>query len=76
MPGFSSVKRLLSFTVNVNSESMQNTMLDAVSLKKLVKMLDRLEMMIGDMDEFIVFLEGYPRIYRQPYITYLILGSR
>ncbi|GJN17843.1 hypothetical protein PR202_gb04945 [Eleusine coracana subsp. coracana] len=42
---------------------------------KLEKMLDGLETLMGDMQEFVLFLEGYPRICRQPYITYLILGK-
>jgi hypothetical protein len=70
---FSSAKRLLSIPVSSSSSTEQRTVLDAESLKKLEKMLDGLEMLIGDMVEFAVFLEGYPRICRQPYSEYLIL---
>jgi hypothetical protein len=71
LPRFSSAKRLPSFTGNSSNESRQNP----ESPKKLEKMLERLETLMGDMLEFGVFLEGYPRIRRQPYCTYLILGN-
>ena len=75
----SSAKRLLSFPVRSSSssskENLQSTVLDAENLKNLEKMLDGLETLMGDMVEFTVFLEGYPRIPRQPYSTYLILDK-
>nr|CAB3474103.1 unnamed protein product [Digitaria exilis] len=67
-----SVKHLLSFRINGNTK---NTVLEAESLKKLDKMLGSLERMIGDTVEFVMFLEGYPRICRQPYDTHLILDK-
>ncbi|PUZ55002.1 hypothetical protein GQ55_5G177500 [Panicum hallii var. hallii] len=72
----SSAKRLLSFPVGSSSsskENLQNTVLDAENLKNLEKMLDGLETLMGDMVAFAVFLEGYPRIPRQPYSEYLVL---
>nr|CAB3478148.1 unnamed protein product [Digitaria exilis] len=61
---FSSAMRLLSFPIR-NSSSKEN----------LEKMLDGLEMLIGDMVEFAVFLRGYPRLCRQPYSEYLVLDK-
>ncbi|KAL6845061.1 hypothetical protein ACP4OV_024556 [Aristida adscensionis] len=58
-----------------NTENQQNTELDAESVKSLEKMLAGLETMVGDMEEFTVFLVGYPRIYRQPYNAYLVLDK-
>ncbi|XP_062219964.1 disease resistance protein RGA2-like [Phragmites australis] len=74
-PIFSSAKRLHFSPVSGNTENVQNTVLDAESVKKLDKILGSLETMIGDMEEFTVFLEGYPCICRQPYSTYLILDK-
>jgi len=75
----SSAKRLLSFPVSSSSssskENLQSTVLDAENLKNLEKMLDGLETLMGDMVEFTVFLEGYPRIPRQPYSEYLVLDK-
>ncbi|KAL6615956.1 hypothetical protein ACP70R_038226 [Stipagrostis hirtigluma subsp. patula] len=71
-----SARRLLFFTpVSSNTASPQDTVLDAESVKRLDKMLDGLETMIGDMEEFAVFLEGYPRICRQPFSAYLVLDK-
>ncbi|XP_062208566.1 putative disease resistance protein RGA3 [Phragmites australis] len=75
LPRFSSAKRLLSFPVSGNSENMQTAVIDAESVKKLEKMLDGLEKMIGDVEEFAMFLEGYPRICWQPYNAYLMLDK-
>nr|XP_034596368.1 putative disease resistance RPP13-like protein 1 [Setaria viridis]TKW16504.1 hypothetical protein SEVIR_5G303400v2 [Setaria viridis] len=72
LPRFSSAKRLPSFPGSSSSNgNRQNT----ESLKNLEKMLDGLETLVGDMLEFAVFSRGYPRICRQPYGTYLILGN-
>ncbi|CAO2183036.1 unnamed protein product [Urochloa humidicola] len=76
---FSSAKRLLSFPITISSsssnskENLLNTVIDSENPKNLEKMLNGLEMLIGDMAEFAVFLDGYPRICRQPYSEYLIL---
>ncbi|XP_037414043.1 disease resistance protein RGA2-like [Triticum dicoccoides] len=45
--------------------------LDAGSCSNLDKMLSSLERVIGDMQEFVMFLASYPRISRQPYSAYL-----
>ncbi|KAL6880498.1 hypothetical protein ACP4OV_012063 [Aristida adscensionis] len=37
--------------------------------------LDRLSCMIADMDQLVMFMMSYPRIYRQPYSMHLLLGS-
>ncbi|KAG2600340.1 putative disease resistance protein RGA3 [Panicum virgatum] len=73
----SSAKRLLSFPVSSSSSrsNLQSTVLDAESLKNMEKMLDGLETLMGDMVEFAVFLEGYPRIPRQPYSEHLVLDK-
>ncbi|TVU35287.1 hypothetical protein EJB05_17171, partial [Eragrostis curvula] len=45
------------------------------NMKMIEKMVDSLETLMRNMQEFVVFLEGYPRICRQPYNTYLILDK-
>nr|CAB3478149.1 unnamed protein product [Digitaria exilis] len=72
LPRLNSVRHLLSFPINGNTK---NTGLDAESVKKLDKMLGSLERMISDTVEFVIFLEGYPRVCRQPYDTHLILDK-
>ncbi|KAJ1285168.1 hypothetical protein BS78_03G259500 [Paspalum vaginatum] len=72
---FSSDRRLLSFPIISRTENMQNTVLDAESLNKLEKMVDRLETLMGDTAEFAVFLDGYPRIGRGPYSEYLVIDK-
>ncbi|CAO2171281.1 unnamed protein product [Urochloa humidicola] len=71
LPGFSSAKQLPSFPVSSSNANRQNT----ENLKKLEKIVEGLETLMGDMLEFTVFLQGYPRICGQPYSTYLILGN-
>ncbi|KAL6845058.1 hypothetical protein ACP4OV_024553 [Aristida adscensionis] len=68
-----SAKRRVFVPGNGGTGELQSSALDAESVRKLEKMLGDLEMMIGDMEEFAMFLEGYPRIFRQPRSTYLIL---
>ncbi|PUZ55001.1 hypothetical protein GQ55_5G177400 [Panicum hallii var. hallii] len=78
LPRFSSARprlRLPSFPIISSKKNLQNTMLNTESLNKLDKMLDGLETLMGDTVEFAVFLEGYPRIPRQPYSTHLILDK-
>ncbi|CAL4947692.1 unnamed protein product [Urochloa decumbens] len=71
---FSSAKRLLSFPISSGvKENPQSPVLDAETLKNLEKMLGGLEALMGDMAEFAVFLDGYPRICRQPYSEHLVL---
>ncbi|CAN6179412.1 unnamed protein product [Urochloa humidicola] len=74
---FSSAKRLLSFPISssVKEENLQNPVLDAEALKNMEKMLDGLEALMGDMAELAVFLDGYPRICRQPYSEHLVLDK-
>ncbi|CAM0882461.1 unnamed protein product [Alopecurus aequalis] len=43
------------------------------SAVELRRMVDRLGSMIADMNEFVVFLGGYPRVCRQPYSAHLLL---
>ncbi|GJN17842.1 hypothetical protein PR202_gb04944 [Eleusine coracana subsp. coracana] len=72
LPRFSPAKLFFPFPVTSNTKNMT---IDAETVKKLEKMLDRLDTLMGDMEEFVLFLEGYPRIFRQPYSTYLILDK-
>ncbi|KAK3165294.1 hypothetical protein QOZ80_1AG0031440 [Eleusine coracana subsp. coracana] len=72
LPRFSPAKLFFPFPVTSNTKNMT---IDAETVKKLEKMLDRLDTLMGDMEEFVMFLEGYPRIFRQPYSTYLILDK-
>ncbi|XP_062186432.1 putative disease resistance protein RGA3 [Phragmites australis] len=44
-------------------------------LEQLQKALDDLRSMILDLDELVVFLTSYPRLYRQPYSMHLLLGN-
>ncbi|KAG2600348.1 disease resistance protein RGA2-like [Panicum virgatum] len=76
LPRFSSARhRLPSFPITSSKKNLKNTMPNTESLNKLEKMRNGLETLMDDMVEFTVFLEGYPRIPRQPYSTYLILDK-
>jgi hypothetical protein len=44
-------------------------------LEQLEDALDNLGSMILDVKELVVFLTGYPRLYRQPYSMHLLLGN-
>ena len=44
-------------------------------LEQLQKSLYDLSSMIIDMEEIIVFLMSYPRLYRQPYSMHLLVGN-
>lgn len=44
-------------------------------MKELRETVDALESIVDDMKEFVVFLQSYPRVRRQPYCTYLLLDS-
>jgi hypothetical protein len=44
-------------------------------LEQLEDALDNLGSMILDVKELVVFLTGYPRLYRQPYSMHLLLSS-
>ncbi|EES01382.1 disease resistance protein RGA2 [Sorghum bicolor] len=72
LPRFSSARRLLSRPFNL---PVLGTALGAEISKQLEKTLDGLETLVGDTAEFTIFLEGYPRICRQPYSTHLVVGS-
>jgi hypothetical protein len=71
------LSRFSSLTRRTRSSDVdqQKIVLDAESVGKLCKMLNGLLTLVGDLQEFVLFLEGYPRICRQPYITHLILGK-
>jgi hypothetical protein len=71
LPRFSPAKLFSPFPVTSN----ENLRIDAETVKKMEKMLHSLEMLMSAMKEFALFLEGYPRICRQPYSTYLILDK-
>ncbi|KAM3332413.1 hypothetical protein ACQJBY_027926 [Aegilops geniculata] len=58
-------------TFSVCDAPRMDQVLDAGSSSNLDKMLSSLERMIGDMQEFVMFLGSYPRISRQPYSAYL-----
>jgi hypothetical protein len=75
LPRFSLTKLFFPFLVTSNTENLRNTTIDADTVKKLEKILHSLEMLMGSMEEFALFLEGYPRIYCQPYSAYLILDE-
>ena len=66
----------LSLSNIVNSlqglwSSSRNTQI----LEQLQKSLDDLSSMIIDMEEIIVFLMSYPRLYRQPYSMHLLVEN-
>jgi hypothetical protein len=76
LPRFSPAKLFSPFPpVTSNKENLRNTTIDAETVKKMEKMLHSLEMLMGTVEEFALFLEGYPRICCQPYSTYLILDK-
>ncbi|KAL6647198.1 hypothetical protein ACP70R_014635 [Stipagrostis hirtigluma subsp. patula] len=41
--------------------------------KKIEEMLESVEMAITGMSEFVILLRNYPRMFRQPYSTYLFI---
>jgi hypothetical protein len=43
--------------------------------EQLQDALDRLSSMIVDLNELVVFLASYPRLYRQPYNMHILLGN-
>ncbi|XP_015694898.1 putative disease resistance protein RGA3 isoform X2 [Oryza brachyantha] len=47
----------------------------AVEKNELQRMLDHLETVVSDMQEFVVFVSSYPRVPRQPYCSYLLLEN-
>jgi hypothetical protein len=75
LPRFSPANLFFPFLVTSNKENLRNTTIDAETVKKLEKMLHSLEMLMGGMEEFALFLKGYPRICSQPYSNYLILDK-
>jgi len=44
-------------------------------LGPLREALDRLTSMIVDVNELVIFLRSYPRLYRQPYSMHVLLGN-
>jgi len=47
----------------------------ALPLKELQETLDNLSSMIRDVNELVLFLASYPRLYSQPYSTHLLLAN-
>ncbi|CAL5077670.1 unnamed protein product [Urochloa decumbens] len=45
------------------------------STKKIEHMLECVEIAIASMSEFAIFLRNYPRMFRQPYSTYLFVEN-
>ncbi|XP_052141561.1 putative disease resistance protein RGA3 [Oryza glaberrima] len=43
--------------------------------KELQEMLDHLQSVVSDMQEFVVLMSSYPRMSRQPYGSYLLLEN-
>jgi hypothetical protein len=43
--------------------------------EQLREVLDRLSSMIDDLNELVMFLMSYPRLYRQPYSMHILLGN-
>jgi hypothetical protein len=43
--------------------------------EQLREALDRLSSMIVDLNELVIFLMSYPRLYRQPYSMHILLGN-
>ncbi|XP_066393133.1 putative disease resistance RPP13-like protein 1 [Miscanthus floridulus] len=43
--------------------------------EQLREALDRLSSMIVDLNELVMFLMSYPRLYRQPYSMHILLGN-
>ncbi|XP_062187869.1 putative disease resistance protein RGA3 [Phragmites australis] len=41
--------------------------------KRTEEMLESVEIAIANMSEFVIFLRNYPRMFRQPYSTYLFI---
>uniref|UniRef100_A0A0D9V532 Disease resistance N-terminal domain-containing protein n=1 Tax=Leersia perrieri TaxID=77586 RepID=A0A0D9V532_9ORYZ len=57
------------------SSRRRNMISQVLEKKELQKMLDRLEIIVSDMQEFVVFVSSYPRMSRQPYCSYLLLEN-
>ncbi|CAM0954793.1 unnamed protein product [Alopecurus aequalis] len=69
---FNPAKRFRRISSNTQNE---NVLIGRESNKELKQVVLDLEMMVVDMKEFAIFLMSYPRMYRQPYGTYLYLDK-
>uniref|UniRef100_A0ACD5U1B0 Uncharacterized protein n=1 Tax=Avena sativa TaxID=4498 RepID=A0ACD5U1B0_AVESA len=54
---------------------IKSTVIDRDSSKELKQVILVLERIVADMKEFSIFLMSYPRMYRQPYASYLFLDK-
>jgi len=70
------LSKSLSLLKAVNSlQGLYSSSRNTLILEQLRKSLDDLSSMIIDMEEIIVFLMSYPRLYRQPYSMHLLVGN-
>jgi hypothetical protein len=69
---FNPAKRFRRLSSNTQIESMEIGRDNSKKLKQVVLVL---ESMVADMKEFAIFLISYPRMYRQPYSSYLFLDN-
>uniref|UniRef100_A0ACD5TEN4 Uncharacterized protein n=1 Tax=Avena sativa TaxID=4498 RepID=A0ACD5TEN4_AVESA len=69
---FNPAKRYRCLSRNTQIKSM---VIDRDSIKELKRVVLVLENMVVDMKEFAIFLMSYPRMYRQPYGSYLFLDK-
>ena len=70
------LSKSLSLLKAVNSlQGLYSSSRNTLILEQLRKSLDDLSTMIIDMEEIIVFLMSYPRIYRQPYSMHLLVEN-
>ncbi|XP_047043842.1 disease resistance protein RGA2-like [Lolium rigidum] len=69
---FNPAKRFRRLSSNTQIESMEIGRDSSKELKQVVLVL---ESMVADMKEFAIFLMNYPRMYRQPYGSYLFLDN-
>uniref|UniRef100_A0A0E0JND8 Disease resistance N-terminal domain-containing protein n=1 Tax=Oryza punctata TaxID=4537 RepID=A0A0E0JND8_ORYPU len=70
--GLSSFNPLKQFCFSTATRKMVSEVLER---KELHKMLGHLESIVSDMQEFVVFVNSYPRMSRQPYCSYLLLEN-
>ncbi|XP_039794781.1 putative disease resistance protein RGA3 [Panicum virgatum] len=70
------LSKSLSLLKVVNSlQGLYSSSRSTQIFEQLQKSLDDLSSVINDMEEIVVFLMSYPRIYRQPYSMHLLVGN-
>uniref|UniRef100_A0ACD5TEF9 Uncharacterized protein n=1 Tax=Avena sativa TaxID=4498 RepID=A0ACD5TEF9_AVESA len=69
---FNPAKRFRRLSSNTEIESM---VIGRDSGKELKQVIVVLESMVANMKEFAIFLMSYPRMYRQPYSSYLFVDK-